>query len=72
MPWPAPAVPEDIPHGGMPGDKVCIGGTQIQKASVVFDAIRPMIAQAMEESACGRCVISVCGGSGVERAKRRR
>lgn len=69
MPWTAPAVPEDISHGDMPGDKVCISETHIRKASVVFDAIRPMIAQAMEENTSGRCVISVCGGSGVGKSE---
>lgn len=68
-PWTAPVVPQDIPHGDMPGDKVVIGETHIKKAAVVFDAIRPMIAEAMETNASARCVISVCGGSGVGKSE---
>lgn len=67
MPWAVPAVPQDIPHGDMPGDKVCIGETHIKKAAVVFDAIRSSVAQAIAER--GRCVISVCGGSGVGKSE---
>ena len=67
MPWTAPAVPQDIPHGDMPGDKVCIDEIHIRKAAVVFEAIRPAIAQAI--AASGRCVISVCGGSGVGKSE---
>lgn len=68
-PWAAPAVPQDIPHGDMPGDKVCIDETHIRKAVAVFDAIRPMIAERLTEDASGRCVISVCGGSGVGKSE---
>lgn len=68
-PWAAPAVPQDIPHGDMPGDKVCIDESHIRKAVAVFDAIRPMIAEALAKNAAGRCVISVCGGSGVGKSE---
>jgi len=67
MPWIAPVVPQNIPHGDMPGDKVCIDETHIKKAAVVFDAIRASVAQAIAD--CGRCVISVCGGSGVGKSE---
>ena len=33
QPWTAPAVPADIPHGDMPGDKVVIGEGHIAKAN---------------------------------------
>ena len=67
MPWSTPDVPQDIPYGDMPGDKVCIDATHIRKAAVVFDAIRPSIAHTL--AAAGRCVISVCGGSGVGKSE---
>lgn len=67
--WELPVIPDDIPHGDMPGDKVCIDETHIQKAAVVFEAIRPMIAQAVRANAGGRCVVSVCGGSGVGKSE---
>ena len=67
MTWTTPDIPQDIPHGDMPGDKVCIDATHIRKAAVVFEAIRPWIAQTIDAS--GRCVISVCGGSGVGKSE---
>lgn len=67
LPWTPPSVPQDIPHGDMPGDKVCIDDSHIKKAAAVFDAIRPLIARAISDN--GRCVISVCGGSGVGKSE---
>lgn len=69
QPWSAPVVPLDIPHGDMPGDKVHVTETHIRKASVMFEALRPMIAEAITQSGCGRCVISICGGSGVGKSE---
>ena len=34
--WQAPAVPEVIPQGDMPGDKVQIGEGHIAKANTIF------------------------------------
>ena len=67
--WQPIAVPQEIPHGDMPGDKVCIGPEHIAKAETVFGALRGMLAQQLEASAGGRAVISVCGGSGVGKSE---
>lgn len=65
--WRPPAIPEDIPHGDMPGDKVEIGQGHIDKANLIFPLLVPMAAAAAAES--GRVVISVCGGSGVGKSE---
>lgn len=60
-----PAVPSDIPHGDMPGDKICIGEAHIQKAQVLYPALR----ESMDALPQSRWVISVCGGSGVGKSE---
>ena len=65
--WMPPAVPKDIPHGDMPGDKVEIGPGHIEKANTIFPLLVPMAAQAAKQT--GRVVISVCGGSGVGKSE---
>ena len=37
--WEPPHVPEDIPQGDMPGDKVWIGPQSIAKANTAFRAL---------------------------------
>ena len=64
-PWTAPALPEDIPHGDMPGDKICIGEDHIRKASLLF----PKLAEALKELEGGKAVVSVFGGSGVGKSE---
>lgn len=63
--WNPPAVPEDIPQGDMPGDKVWIGPQSIQKAGVAFRAILPMLLETLRGNPAQRAVIAVSGGSGV-------
>lgn len=65
--WTAPALPPSIPHGDMPGDKICIGEEHIRKATTLFPALLPMLEQQL--SATGRAVICVCGGSGVGKSE---
>lgn len=65
--WTPPAIPGEIPHGDMPGDKVEIGQGHIDKANLIFPLLLPMAAQAAEGT--GRVVISVCGGSGVGKSE---
>lgn len=62
--WQPPQVPEDIPQGDMPGDKVWIGPQSILKANAAFRAVLPMLREALEASAHGRAVVSAAGGSG--------
>ncbi len=66
--WEAPALPADIPHGDMPGDKVEIGESHIMKAGVIF----PRLIELMKEEAAKgkeKIVICVCGGSGVGKSE---
>lgn len=65
--WKQPPVTGDIPHGDMPGDKVEINQGHIDKANTIFPLLVPMAAKAAEET--GRCVIAVCGGSGVGKSE---
>ncbi len=57
-------VPEQIPHGDMPGDGVTIGEENIRRAKTVLSAIRGTLERRLSENASGRVVIGVCGGSG--------
>ena len=57
-------VPEQIPHGDMPGDGVTIGQDNIERAKTVLSAIQGTLERRLEESTSGRVVIGVCGGSG--------
>ena len=54
-------VPEQIPHGDMPGDGVTIGQDNIERAKTVLSAIQGTLERRLEESAGGRVVIGVCG-----------
>ena len=63
--WQPPQVPEDIPQGDMPGDKVWIGPMSIEKANVTFQAMLPMLKEALEANPARKAVITVTGGSGV-------
>lgn len=65
--WTPPGVPEDIPHGDMPGDKVEINQSHIEKANTIFPLLVPLAAEAAKQT--GRAVISVCGGSGVGKSE---
>ncbi len=64
--WTPPYIPETIPHGDMPGDKVQIGPDHITKASTIFP---DLVRLAASESRNGRVVIAVCGGSGVGKSE---
>ena len=63
--WQPPQVPEDIPQGDMPGDKVWIGPQSIEKANVAFRAALPMLQEALKANPAHKAVIAVTGGSGV-------
>ena len=60
-------VPHDIPHGDMPGDKICIGTEHIRKA----EKLLPLLAEKLKEvfALRGRAVVSVFGGSGVGKSE---
>ena len=63
--WKAPELPGEIPHGDMPGDKICIGEEHIRKAKALF----PELMRMMEERGEARTVVAVCGGSGVGKSE---
>ncbi len=65
--WKPPEIPENIPHGDMPGDKVEIGQGHIDKANLIFPLLVPMAAEAAEKT--GKAVVCVCGGSGVGKSE---
>lgn len=67
--WSAPELPENMPHGDMPGDKVEIGEEHIRKAELIFRELLPMLEETRRRSRSGRAVIAVCGGSGVGKSE---
>lgn len=58
-------VPENIPHGDMPGDKIRIGEEHIRKANTLF----PRLLEALAQTGRDRVVVSVYGGSGVGKSE---
>lgn len=67
--WRIPAIPPDIPAGDMPGDKVQINDTHIEKAGIIFPLLLEKLAGVMRQKQSGRAVVSVCGGSGVGKSE---
>ena len=63
--WQPPVVPEIIPQGDMPGDKVQIGLSHIAKATTIF----PLLLEHMRAVEGDKMVISVFGGSGVGKSE---
>ena len=57
-------IPEDIPRGDMPGDRVNIAQAQINNARILFPVLYEMIMEKAEHNPFGRVVVSVYGGSG--------
>ena len=66
--WTAPALPEEIPHGDMPGDKVEIDENHVAKAGKIFPELLKMLKDMALEGR-DRAVITVCGGSGVGKSE---
>ena len=67
--WSAPVVPEEISHGDMPGDKVNIEESHINKAKVIFPELLNMMRQHLANSQNEKVVLTVCGGSGVGKSE---
>lgn len=59
---------EQIPHGDMPGDKVCITPKHIEKATTIYPRLQEEM-RAVAAPASGKLVIGVCGGSGVGKSE---
>ena len=68
-PWQEPALSGTIAQGDMPGDKICITEEHIQKARTIYPVLRELVARQLGESAFGRAVITVCGGSSVGKSE---
>ena len=81
--WTPPLIPENIPHGDMPGDKVKIEQRHVELANVIFPKLLEEIKERLERKEgkeAGledlapalsklRLVISVYGGSGVGKSE---
>ena len=67
--WKAPALPAEIPHGDMPGDKVSINGGHIAKANLIFPRLCALLSATLAQNPAQRAVVSVCGGSGVGKSE---
>ena len=63
--WQQPQVPEVIPQGDMPGDKIQIGLSHIAKANRIF----PLLLEEMKKLNSEKIVVSVFGGSGVGKSE---
>ncbi len=63
------SVPEDIPHGDMPGDKIEIGESHIAKAKTIFPILVKELQEKMSANPYKRAVVAVCGGSGVGKSE---
>ncbi len=62
-------IPEDIPHGDMPGDKIEIGESHIAKARTIFPLLVKELTEVMGKNPYNRAVVAVCGGSGVGKSE---
>ncbi len=62
-------IPDDIPHGDMPGDKIEIGESHIAKARTIFPILVKELEAKMNSNPYKRAVIAVCGGSGVGKSE---
>lgn len=71
--WTAPALPEHIPSGDMPGDSVKIGEDHIKKAGTIFPVLMEKLdeldREKREADLNTKTVISVYGGSGVGKSE---
>ncbi len=67
--WTPPECKGDIPHGDMPGDKVNIDAGHVDKANRVFPLLLEKAEAVLKSNPAGRCVVTVCGGSGVGKSE---
>ena len=69
QPWTPAPVPEDVPHGDMPGDQVSIGPAHVDKATALFPMLVTELLPALTASPVSRAVVAVSGGSGVGKSE---
>lgn len=58
-----------IPHGDMPGDKICINDTHLNKADLIYPRLANLIGALRSAKPEQKLVIGVCGGSGVGKSE---
>ena len=58
----------NIPHGDMPGDKICIGEDHVKKAEIILPLLEKEI-DALKAQGQNKIVVCVCGGSGVGKSE---
>ena len=63
--WKPPVLPEQIPQGDMPGDKVVISEYHVDRANRIFPDLLEEIEKVKKENGSQKIVVAVCGGSGV-------
>lgn len=63
--WRTPELRGDIPQGDMPGDRIYFHPDSIEKAKRIFPYVLEELEQYQKRTAGQKCVIAVCGGSGV-------
>ncbi len=59
----------NIPHGDMPGDKIEINQSHIDKAELIYPLLKTYIEDAENKNGREKIVIGVCGGSGVGKSE---
>lgn len=69
LPWQGMELPETIPQGDMPGDKIEIGPEHRKKADVIFPVLLEQLREVWRKSPYKRAVVTVCGGSGVGKSE---
>lgn len=68
-PWDPVPVPDAIPHGDMPGDRVEIGPAHVEKAGRLLPHLAEELLPVLRQSPCSRAVVAVAGGSGVGKSE---
>ncbi len=59
---------ENIPHGDMPGDKICIGEDHVKKAKLILPELKKEV-EKLNAQGQKKIVVCVCGGSGVGKSE---
>lgn len=63
--WIPPHVPEEIPCGDMPEEKVVLKEGHIEKAKIIFGELLKQLPLLLEEEKNSKLILTICGGSGV-------
>lgn len=69
LPWTPVPVPDDIPTGDMPGDRVAIREEHVRRAQALVPMLVGELVPVVRASEASRAVVAVCGGSGVGKSE---